>query len=587
LRLTKKYYGAKIISQQVLERDLLNDMLKRVVILGLFCFLLVGATHAARTWEAQVSTSEGILNDVKFFENGWGWVVGDGGVILRSLDFGKNWTSEASGTAENLYSLYMLSTNEAWAAGSNRTIVKYNGTSWSPSQISSSANFDLTRICASDTNKIWVTAGTSFLGALSDYRNLFYSNDGGTTWNGALIRNSAEAETILNYFYSVYFSDANHGWLVGVNSDAVPMGKVFKTTDGGVTWIDVSPSGAGNITFRDVYFADENYGWVVGGDENSKTAYVYYTSDGGSTWSVQYTFNPALFRRIVGTDNGTLWVADRANTFRFEKGTWAEDSAPLSQGYFNSVYFIDAWNGWAVGGLLSAEGGPLRYIYKYSVDPYDLVATPNVFLISNVTYEATFGVFGGAIQADAVLTLEAVPGLSLVTYEVVYDNILKSYKLNARATVEPTAVAGTYSFTVTNPREGRSGTGTITLKVNPLVNPTVKPTAQPMPAKVFDPATEDSVKIQVNTTGQAGASGVRASSVDSNVELELIVYRPENRQIAYRKKFFADPKGYTTITLKKVTDLGLDISEGVYNAIVLHPQFGKIGSGVLVVHYSK
>lgn len=569
----------------------LSRMQKKFLLSLIGFFLLVSLAGAERTWEAQISSSENILNDVYFFKNGMGWVVGNGGVILKTTDFGKNWTAEASGTTEDLNGLFLISTSEGWAVGSNRTVVKYDGTSWTPSQVptSGSANFDFTNIFVTGVGTIWVTAGTNFFGSPSDFRNLFYSKDGGVTWNSTVVRNTSEASTIVNYIYSSYFLDANHGWLVGQNNDTVPMGKVFVTDDGGVTWRDISPPGASNIVLRHAYFVNTKEGWVVGGDPSTNTGYIYNTIDGGKTWNQQYYFSPAMFRKIVGTDTKTLWVADRANTFRYENEKWTEDSAPLGKGYFNSIYFIDAWNGWAVGGMLSEEGEALRYIYKYSVSPSNLIATPNTFLISNVTYEAKFGVSGDAIQSNAVLTLEAVPGFTLATYEVVFDSTLKKYKLNVAATVEPMVSAGTYTFTVTNPNEGRSGTGTITLKPNPLVTPTEKPSAVPLPAKIFDPAVEDSIKIQVNTTGTMGAtaSGVRASTVGSDEELELIVYRFENRQIAYRKKFKADPKGYTTITLSKVTDLGLDISEGVYNAIVTHPKFGKIGSGILVVHYSK
>jgi hypothetical protein len=188
--------------------------------------------------------------------------------------------------------------------------------------------------------------------------------------------------------------------------------------------------------------------------------------------------------------------------------------------------------------------------------------------------------------------------LVIKSYSVAYDPILGRNKINATLTVDPTlAVAGSYSLFVTNPSENTGGATTqFSLIAAPA--PTEKPTAVPLPEKIFNPTVDPSVNMQVATPPQSAAtakisSGTRLSmgvrgdyaSAFAGVELEMIVYNFNTNQIAYRKKFIADPTGYNIVTLQKVTDLGITISEGVYNAVVIHPKFGKIGSGVLVVHY--
>ncbi|MFC1637442.1 WD40/YVTN/BNR-like repeat-containing protein [Candidatus Margulisiibacteriota bacterium] len=565
-------------------------MLKRLIIISLFVSLACTGSLAATSWEAQVSTSQEVLNGVYFTGARSGWVVGDGGTILKTADRGQTWTTEASGTASDLNGVFFYNNDTAWSVGQNKTVVAYNGTSWTPATITSPASFDFSDVFMTDVNTAWVVAGISFSGSQSDFRNLFYTTDNGSSWNSTTIRNTSEDPAIQNSFYSVYFFDASHGWLVGINdATPVPAGKVFKTTDGGANWTDVSPSGLDNISLRDAYFVSSQEGWVVGGKGGTPNyGYIYHTQTGGTTWEEDFTFSPVFFRGIDGVDSSSLWVSDRASVFKYESGSWSEDSPPISTGYFNGVAVQDQWNAWAVGGLLAAEGGPKRYIYKYVADPANLRIDRTLY-ISPTTYEVGVGFSGDNIQSNAALTIEAAAGLTVTTYEVAYESSQQKYRLDATVRVDPAvAVAGTHNFTVTNPDDATSASGTLVLASSPL--PTVKPTAVPVPEGIFDPATKNTLSVLIGTPGELTASGLRAFgpvAMAADETLELIVYRMSNRQIAYRVQFTADPDGYTTVTLDKITDLGLDISEGVYNAIVVHPRFGKIGSGMIVVHYSQ
>ncbi|MEV5236722.1 oxidoreductase [Streptomyces pseudogriseolus] len=62
------------------------------------------------------------------------------------------------------------------------------------------------------------------------------------------------------------------------------LGTVLRTTDGGRTWRDVSPPGAGELQFRDVEAFDARRAVVlaIGEGEDSR---VYRTDDGGTTWT--------------------------------------------------------------------------------------------------------------------------------------------------------------------------------------------------------------------------------------------------------------------------------------------------------------
>ena len=71
-----------------------------------------------------VSGVAGTLLRVDFADSKNGWIVGRGGVILRSGDKGLTWVRQDSGTTLNLFGLFM-DKKYGWAVGQNGLILKY------------------------------------------------------------------------------------------------------------------------------------------------------------------------------------------------------------------------------------------------------------------------------------------------------------------------------------------------------------------------------------------------------------------------------------------------------------------------------
>jgi photosystem II stability/assembly factor-like uncharacterized protein len=57
-------------------------------------------------------------------------------------------------------------------------------------------------------------------------------------------------------------------------------GGVWRTTDGGASWQDVSPPGAGGLAFRDVEATDATHAQVLAIGE-ADASRIYRTTDGG------------------------------------------------------------------------------------------------------------------------------------------------------------------------------------------------------------------------------------------------------------------------------------------------------------------
>lgn len=577
------------------------NMRRQIASLVICVLLLAGSARAARTWTTQIDTTEGMLNGVAFVSFNNGWSVGDSGVILKTTNAGHAWTSEVSGTTDNLNALFMISSTEGWAVGDSLRLVHYSGGGWAASTIPLSvapSAVDLNSVFLTGTGTIFASAGSvNYTGNAADYRNMFVSKDGGASWQGVNLAGAGDSSSSANFLQSVFFVNPQVGYACGQNDSFDMAGKIFRTTDEGASWVDISPAVASaNISLNDIAFLNTSEGWCIGTDSTPPpTGYVYHTLDGGATWSQQYRYSPAGFRRLAVVSSSDAWVVSNQGgaIYRFDGTSWTQELSLPSSEFFTSVSFVDRFNGWAVGGLRA--GGPLRNTYKYVVAPFSLAVDKTIY-ISSATTEVNVSVSGSNIESDAGLTIEAAAGLVIASYEVSYNPVLAANKINVELVVDPaSAEAGTFKFFVTNPSENTGGTASITVIASP--SPTQKPSAIPTPEKIFNPSVDSSVNVQVATPPQSASSAKLSSSqmktlgvvgdyaAVAGVELELIVYNFNTNQIAYRKKFVADPSGYKVITLQKVTDLGLTISEGMYNAIVIHPKFGKIGSGVLVVHY--
>jgi photosystem II stability/assembly factor-like uncharacterized protein len=108
----------------------------------------------------------------------------------------------------------------------------------------------------------------------SIYKGIIYSTlDGGVTWKlqQLTLRNGFPLDVYNWHLSDVVFKDENNGWAAG-------KGAIFWTNDGGDTW---NQARAREDIFEAVYFIDNMNGWVTL-KENSR---FYVTKDGGKSWA--------------------------------------------------------------------------------------------------------------------------------------------------------------------------------------------------------------------------------------------------------------------------------------------------------------
>jgi photosystem II stability/assembly factor-like uncharacterized protein len=89
--------------------------------------------------------------------------------------------------------------------------------------------------------------------------------------------------------------DRRTAWVAGGSLTKGGPGKVFRTTDGGQNWEDVSPPDTGGLSLRDVEARSATTALVlaIGPGDASR---IYRTTDGGATWETAFVNDdPAAF----------------------------------------------------------------------------------------------------------------------------------------------------------------------------------------------------------------------------------------------------------------------------------------------------
>lgn len=156
------------------------------------------------------------------------------------------WTEQNSGTEDHLNDVFFVDNQTGWAVGGNGVILA--------------------------------------------------TTDGGQTWD-------AQTVGTTDGFRTVFFLDADTGWVASFNLQST----LFKTTDGGTTWTDITPESIlGSI--EDIAFANAMDGWMVADS-------IYKTTDGGITWlsqSITDQVSQTSYRALVVPTDSTAYVGGRS-----------------------------------------------------------------------------------------------------------------------------------------------------------------------------------------------------------------------------------------------------------------------------------
>ena len=169
---------------------------------------ILHTTNGGHLWSSQVSGTEHHLRDVFFLDSKQGWIVGEQGLVLSTEDGGYQWkertdlnklfTVEESDFFASLFGIYFINTQNGWIVGDYGIILHTinDGQTWEKQKSNTSAL--LMDVVFVDSLNGWVVGESG---------TILHTVDGGKIWE---IQNSG-----ISYLLNGVTFEEEHGWIVG------------------------------------------------------------------------------------------------------------------------------------------------------------------------------------------------------------------------------------------------------------------------------------------------------------------------------------------------------------------------------------
>lgn len=194
----------------------------------------------------------------------------------------------------------------------------------------------------SNTNYGWACGFDGYVIRTTNY---------GQTWQGTIVPDPAY------HLESIHFVNTQVGFVSGVEG-------VWKSTNGGASFFDITPKDSAIRGFWGTYFLDENIGVVVGGGCDGMQRF-YKTTNGGTSWSLFQTNVPntgltdlILYPNGIGyaVSSGYIWSStDFGSTWVIFKGTgatvWQEEISIMGNSIVLPYAGITCSGGGNTGGM--------------------------------------------------------------------------------------------------------------------------------------------------------------------------------------------------------------------------------------------
>lgn len=312
---------------------------------------LIKTTNGGANWNIILTGNDRYFLYNSFINSNTGYVTSFNGEILKTTNFGINWTANNAPygkiffTNENTGWLYIgtyntnslnkttdgglswtnqpnplhsllsvgfIDNNTGFAVGSGSSnLIKTTngGENWIQYQFNSSSMFEDIKII--NFNTAIISGSRNFIAK---------STNTGLNWNNI----SKKFGTNIG----VKFFDVNTGYISG------ECGIFARSSDGGNTWIKNQLGTLANFSF---YFLNLNTGWLLSSEKK-----VYKTTNAGSTWDISVLNTSKLLFNINFADHNTGWISGDSGTIIYTTNggsDWLPSFTGINSRVFKTVRF--------------------------------------------------------------------------------------------------------------------------------------------------------------------------------------------------------------------------------------------------------
>jgi photosystem II stability/assembly factor-like uncharacterized protein len=165
-----------------------------------------------------------------------------------------------------------------------------------------------------------------------------------------------------NAIAALYALDPTHGWVLAVKDDGQGQKFYGLSTKDGASWEEMTlPSGYQMAFFLSVSFADVKNGWiggVTGKDLTGSTGgRVWSTTDGGMSWTEAHVSGTGTLGQVQALPTGQMFAAAGKGMMVYDGSAYQDVSVEVGDGLIlTNVLMLNASCGYAMAG--PDEGQP-------------------------------------------------------------------------------------------------------------------------------------------------------------------------------------------------------------------------------------
>lgn len=221
-------------------------------------------------------------------------VVGNHGLVLRSVDAGTTWSRQELPGWPSLIEITACPNGQfaALATEGQVLVSADDGQTWVSNPIQTEESPQ--GITCDPQNRLWV---------VGSFTTIIVSDDAGQNWDDRSIGDDMILTTIQ-------FIDADHAMIFG------EFGFNVHSADGGETWTPGEPL-PDEFYPQDTHFRDLDTGWVAG-----LAGQILHTADGGQTWALQDTQTLVPIYSLAGIDADIYAAGGEGTLLKLYGDSW-------------------------------------------------------------------------------------------------------------------------------------------------------------------------------------------------------------------------------------------------------------------------